>query len=192
VAEGQLGEDAWPAGLPTESSGGRIHDEHPFLPPESDRNPVRRLRGRLASPVVVLTAQHAGRRAGLTVSSVLVVDGDPGQLLAIVDPLSDLHDAVVGSGVAVVNLLGSADGPLAEAFGYQAPAPGGPFRLAEWVDSEWGPVLVGGIGWAGCRLLTDRRPMGWGVELHFAMENVTIGRDDAPLLRHRGRYGTFG
>jgi flavin reductase (DIM6/NTAB) family NADH-FMN oxidoreductase RutF len=173
------------------SSGGWIHHEHPFLPPESDRNPVRRLRGRLAGPVAVLTAEHAGRRAGLTVSSVLVVDGDPGQLLAIVDPLSDLHDAVLGSGVAVFNLLGSADRALAEAFGYQAPAPGGPFRLAEWTSSEWGPVLAGGIGWAGCRLLADQRPVGWGVELHFAVESVTIGRDDAPLLHHRGRYGTF-
>ena len=109
--------------------GGRIHAEHPFLPPESERNPVRRLRGRLASPVAVLTAEHAGQRAGLTVSSVLVVDGDPGQLLAIVDPLSDLHDAVLGSGRAVLNLLGAADRQLAEAFGFQSPAPGGPFRL---------------------------------------------------------------
>jgi flavin reductase (DIM6/NTAB) family NADH-FMN oxidoreductase RutF len=125
------------------------------------------------------------------VSSALVVDGDPGQLLAIVDPLSDLHDAVLGSGRAVLNLLGAADRQLAEAFGFQSPAPGGPFRLAEWEASAWGPVLAGATGWAGCRLLADQRPVGWGVELRFAIESGTIGRDDSPLLHHRGRYGTF-
>lgn len=177
---------------PDPDGGGQIHAEHPFLPPESERNPVRRLRGRLTSPVTLLTAEHAGRPAGLTVSSVLVADGDPGQLLVILDPLSDLHDAVLGSGAAVLNLLGTTDRRLAEAFGFQSPAPGGPFRLAEWAASEWGPVLVGATGWAGCRLLADQRPVGWGVELQFTIEHVTIGRDDPPLLHHRGRYGTFG
>jgi flavin reductase (DIM6/NTAB) family NADH-FMN oxidoreductase RutF len=173
-----------------DARGAKIHTEHPFLPPESERNPVRRLRGRLASPVAILTAEHAGQRAGLTVSSMLVVDGDPGQLLAMVDPLSDLHDSVLGSGAAVLNLLGVADHQLAEAFGFQAPAPGGPFGLADWTNSEWGPVLAGALGWAGCRLL-DQRPGGWAVELRLSIESVTIGRDNSPLLHHRGRYGTF-
>ena len=75
-----------------------IHHEHPFLPAEGDRNPVRRLRGRLAAPVTVLTAGAEPDRAGLTVSSVLVLDGDPGIVLAVVDPLSELHDAVLATG----------------------------------------------------------------------------------------------
>lgn len=170
-----------------------IHDEHPFLPPEPDRNPVRRLRGRLASPVTVLTAEHAGERAGLTVSSVLVVDGDPGEVLAVVDPLSDLHDAVRDSGTAVLNLLSWPDRQLAEAFGYQAPAPGGPFRLAEWVASEWGPVLADSTAWAGCRATGQPwQPVGWGLAIRLDIESVTIGRDAAPLVHHRGRYATFG
>jgi len=166
-----------------------IHSEHPFVPPESERNPIRRLRGRLASPVSLLTAEHAGERAGLTVSSVLVVDGDPGQLLAVVDPASDLYDAVRGSGAAVLNLLGWPDRQLAEAFGYLAPAPGGPFRLAEWTVSEWGPVLSGATAWAGCRLAGEpERAVGWGVLLQLAIQSVTLGRDAAPLVHHRGRY----
>lgn len=169
-----------------------VHPEHPFLPPEPERNPVRRLRGRLASPVAVLTAEHAGRRAGLTVSSVLVIDGDPGEVLAVVDPLSDLHDAVRDSRAAVLNLLGWSDRQLAEAFGYQAPAPGGPFRLADWTASEWGPVLTGALGWAGCRAIGLPWPAaGWGVAMRLAIESVTIGRDAAPLVHHRGRYATL-
>ena len=141
-----------------------IHHEHPFLPPEPERNPLRRLRGRLASPVTVLTAEHAGRAS--RPDGVLRPGGGrrPGQLLAIVDPLSDLHDAVAGRGTAVLNLLGWPDRQLAEAFGYQAPAPGGPFRLAEWTASEWGPVLAGATAWAGCRVTGEPwPPVGWGV-----------------------------
>lgn len=169
-----------------------VHSEHPFLPPEPDRNPVRRLRGRLASPVSLLTADHAGRRVGLTVSSVLVIDGDPGEVLAVVDPLSELHDAVRDSGAAVLNLLGWPDRQLAEAFGYQAPAPGGPFRMAEWADSDWGPVLTTATGWAGCRAIGQPWPAtGWGVAMRLAIQQVTVGRDGAPLVHHRGRYATI-
>jgi flavin reductase (DIM6/NTAB) family NADH-FMN oxidoreductase RutF len=169
-----------------------VHREHPFMPPEPERNPVRRLRGRLAGPVTLLTAEHAGQQAGLTVSSVLVVDGDPGEVLAVVDPLSDLHDAVRDSGTAVLNLLSWPDRQLAEAFGYQAPAPGGPFRLAEWTASAWGPVLATATAWAGCRAIGQPwSPAGWGVAMRLAIDSVTIGRDAAPLVHHRGRYATI-
>lgn len=166
-----------------------IHNEHPFLPAEGDRNPVRRLRGRLASPVTLLTAGQGADRTGLTVSSVLVVDGEPGVVLAVVDPLSDLHDRVLAGGTAVLNLLGWQHHGLAEAFGYQAPAPGGPFRLADWTTSRWGPVLAGALGWAGCRLIGQSpEPAGWGVQLRLRIEQVEIGPDDEPLVHHRGRY----
>ena len=55
-----------------------ISSEHPFLPPEQDRDPVRRLRGRLISPVTLWTAADGIDRAGLTVGSTVIADGDPG------------------------------------------------------------------------------------------------------------------
>ncbi|MGI8667319.1 MAG: flavin reductase family protein [Jatrophihabitans sp.] len=166
-----------------------IHDEHPFLPPEGERSPVRRLRGRLASPVTVFTAEHAGRQAGLTVSSVLVVDGEPGAIIAVLDPLADLRDVLQAAGTAVLNVLSWPDRQLAEAFGYQAPAPGGPFRLAEWTPTRWGPALTGATAWAGCRL--SERPfveVGWGLQVQLDIEQVTIGDDGEAMVHHRGRY----
>jgi flavin reductase (DIM6/NTAB) family NADH-FMN oxidoreductase RutF len=166
-----------------------IHNEHPFLPAEQDRNPVRRLRGRLASPVAVLTTEHNGVRAGLTVSSVLVVDGDPGAVLAVIDPLSELHDVLADSGTAVLNLLSWSHRQLADAFGYIAPAPGGPFRLADWQPSEWGPVLTGAPAWAGCRVSSqDWRSVGWGQLVEFSIDQVVLGADEEPLVHQRGRY----
>jgi flavin reductase (DIM6/NTAB) family NADH-FMN oxidoreductase RutF len=173
---------------PMDNGAVSIHNEHPFLAAEGDRNPVRRLRGRLASPVSVLTAGQDRRRAGLTVSSVLVVDGEPGTVLAVIDPLSELHDAVLATGSAVLNLLGWQHHQLADAFGYQAPAPGGPFRLGDWTDTRWGPALDDAPAWAGCRLTGQPTPIGWGVQLRLDIEQVQIGPDGQPLVHHRGRY----
>lgn len=169
-----------------------IHNEHPFLPAEGDRGPVRRLRGRLAAPVTVFTAELDGVRAGLTVSSMLVVDGEPGSVLAVLDPLSELSELLQKSGSALVNVLGWSHRQLADAFGYVAPAPGGPFRLAEWTDTSWGPALVGALGWAGCRL-ADRPAVavGWGVQVQLTIEQVWLPETepaDPPLIHQRGRY----
>ncbi len=179
-----------------------IHGEHPFLPAESERSPVRRLRGRLAAPVTVWTAVDKGERAGLTVSSVLVADGDPGYVVGVLDPLSDLWDALRNSGAAVVNVLGWQHRQLADAFGYVAPAPGGPFRSATWIDTEWGPALAGASAWAGCRLSgvpaaelgnteLGWTELGWGVEVRLRVEHTEIGADLPPLVHRRGRYSTF-
>lgn len=169
-----------------------IHSDHPFLPAEPDRNPIRRLRGRLASPVSIMTAGQDSDRAGLTVSSLLVVDGEPGAILAILDPLSDLCDVLRSTGAGVVNLLGWSDHRLAEAFGFAAPAPGGVFRLGDWAPTSWGPALASATAWAGCRL-SDRPPveLGWGLQVQLDIEQVSIGPEAEPLLHHRGHYRTL-
>jgi flavin reductase (DIM6/NTAB) family NADH-FMN oxidoreductase RutF len=169
-----------------------IHNEHPFLPPESDRGPVRRFRGRLASPVTLWTASQRGKRAGLTVSSLMVVDGEPGFVVGMIDPLSDLWDRLRGSGSAVVNVLGWQHRQLADQFGYVAPAPGGPFSNEQWQDTEWGPALVGAPAWAGCRLAPDAPvELGWGVQVRLQIAHTEIAEDTQPLVHRRGRYHTF-
>ena len=186
-----------------------IHSEHPFMPAEQDRSPVRRLRGRLASPVTLWTAGGADpdvARAGLTVSSMLIADGDPGHVVGVIDPLSDLWDSMRASGAAVVTILDWRQRQLADMFGYVAPAPGGPFAAAKWQQSAFGPVLKDDppVDWAGCRLPDEpARELGWGllvtleiVEVHLA-DSVAEPADSAadsaetavaPLVHRRGRY----
>ena len=50
-----------------------VGDENPFVAAVEDRDPGRRLRGRLVAPVTVWTASGADGPVGLTVSSVLMV-----------------------------------------------------------------------------------------------------------------------
>lgn len=163
-----------------------IHTTHPFADAEPD--PVRRLRGRLAASVTLLTSGAGAERSGLTVSSLLVANGEPARVLALVDPDSDLADAVHATGAAVVQLLGWEERDLAEAFAGTAPAPGGLFRQAAFEDTGWGPRLTGARTWAGLRL-EGSDDVGWSSLLRLVVEEATA--PDAappPLLHHRGRY----
>jgi flavin reductase (DIM6/NTAB) family NADH-FMN oxidoreductase RutF len=161
-----------------------IHASDPFASPEQDRSPVRRLRGRLASPVTLWTAPGP---AGLTVSSTLIADGDPGRVLGLIDDESELWAAVEECGRFTVAPLRAQDRQLADRFAGLMPAPGGPFRSQPWRETEYGPVLDGLDTWAGCRL-TGSRPYGWGLLVEGTIEHVEIGPDLDPLTHFRGRY----
>ncbi len=171
-----------------------IHSEHPFLPPEGDRSPARRFRGRLPAPVTVWTSGAAGAKpAGLTVSSLLISDGDPPELIGLIDPDSDLADAIARHGTIAVSLLARSDHALAEAFAGTAPAPGGAFRLAQWTDTDWGPVLVHTSAWLGARVIEEPQSAGWALLVRGVIEQVELAQSvEDPLAHLRGRYGSVG
>lgn len=164
-----------------------IHTSHPFLEPEGDRDPVRRLRGRMGATVSLWTAGSAADRAGLTVSSWLVAGGEPGRVLALLDPDADLTDVLLSTGRGVLQLLAWEDRDLADVFAGTAPAPGGPWRLAEWVDTDHGPRLGHAATWATLEVETDVE-VGWSRLVTCALVDVTVGDDDEPLVHRRGRY----
>jgi len=149
------------------------------------RSPLRRLRRRLPAAVTLWTAPGP---AGLTVSSTVVADGDPGRLLGIVDEESALWEAVEDSGRFAVTTLTSDDRQLADRFAGLLPAPGGLFGTAgAWTPSDYGPVPAGHGTWAGCRL-DSGRPFGWGLLVEATIETLEVGDPGAPLIHHRGRY----
>ncbi|WP_344771296.1 flavin reductase family protein [Aeromicrobium panaciterrae] len=162
-----------------------IHSDHPFLPPSGDRDPLRQLRGRMPAPVTVWASGVGSGRAGLTVSSVIVANGEPGHVLAVIDADSDWWTS--GPETVAVNVLAEEHRFLADAFAGTVPAPGGPFTLGVWTDGEWGPVLEGSAGWLGIRLLEETRPVGWGLLVEGVVEHVETGDSDA-LIHLRGRY----
>ena len=165
-----------------------IHSSDPFATPEHLRSPVRRLRGRLPAAVTLWTAGDQPR-AGLTVSSTLIADGDPGRLLGLVDEESDLWPVVQAVDRFAVILLGPADQQLADRFAGLLPAPGGLFSGYEWSQSNWGPIPSGHLTWAGCRL-DGAREFGWGLLVEATIEHVEVGQDE-PLVHQHGRYRTL-
>ncbi len=166
-----------------------IHSEHPFISPESGRDPVRRLRGRLGGAVTLWTTGGETSRAGLTVSSLMVAAGEPAHMLALLDPDSDFVEAFEETGKAVVQLLQWEHRMLADAFAGQFPAPGGPFRLGEWTPTDWGPLLVGASVWVGLRFAdSEPRSVGWSRLVDGIVEYAEVGAETAPLVHRRGRY----
>jgi 3-hydroxy-9,10-secoandrosta-1,3,5(10)-triene-9,17-dione monooxygenase reductase component len=178
---------------PPDNAPGHVPD-NPFLPPPHERNPVRRLRGRLAAPVTLWTAgQEDGRgrgsRAGLPVSAVVVADGDPGMLLGLVDENSELWSVLEDTGHFAVSVLRWEHRSVADAFAGTMPAPGGAFRLTSWRDTDWGPVPESVQTWAGCRLL-GARAFGWALAVEAEIEHIDLGEEADPLIHRRGRYFT--
>ncbi|WP_027862818.1 flavin reductase family protein [Marmoricola sp. URHB0036] len=161
-----------------------IHSEHPFLDPDPD--PVRRLRGRLGGAVTLWTS-GTEEWAGLTVSSVMVAGGEPGRLIALLDPDSDLRSVLAETGRSVVQLLEWGHRDLAEAFAGQLPSPGGPFRMGEWEQTEFGPRLVSATSWAAVELESSET-VGWSDLVVTRVVDVVLGDDAEPLVHRRGRY----
>jgi flavin reductase (DIM6/NTAB) family NADH-FMN oxidoreductase RutF len=119
---------------------------------------------------------------------VLVAPGDPARVLGLLDPDSDLVEAVRTTGTAVVQLLSWGHRDLADAFGGVAPAPGGPFRQGQWEDTAWGPVLQDAGAWLGMRLEGEPAEVGWSLLLDGVVEHVEVGEETEPLVHRRGRY----
>jgi flavin reductase (DIM6/NTAB) family NADH-FMN oxidoreductase RutF len=171
-----------------------IHSEHPFRTPEPGRDPARRLRGRLSAPVTVWTTGDQRHRVGLTVSSMLVSEGDPAEVVGLVNVDADLAEAVLSTRTVAVSVLGggSAERRLADVFAGLAPSPGGIFRTGSWTDTDWGPVYDDAVAWAGARLL-DGEPAqsGWALLVRARIEHIEFAplTDAHPALTHlRGRY----
>ncbi|MGY0230223.1 flavin reductase family protein [Longispora urticae] len=163
-----------------------IHVEHPFATPEGERGPVRRLRGRFGQTVTLWTAGVGAGRAGLPVASTMVADGEPGRILGLLDPESEVYDALTAAGRFAVHVLAPGQERISDEFAGLVPVPGGAFRNHGWQETEWGPVLAEATTWAGCRL-DDTRPFGYGHLVEATIEFVELG-DSGPLVYHRGRY----
>jgi 3-hydroxy-9,10-secoandrosta-1,3,5(10)-triene-9,17-dione monooxygenase reductase component len=170
-----------------------IHSSDPFATPEGEKSLLRRLRGRLPSAVTLWTANASdGSRAGLTVSSTVVIDGDPGRVLGVLDRESVLWEAVEATGRFAMTPLRETHRQLADKFAGLMPAPGGAFHGRDWQPTDYGPILAGASAWAGCRL-DEARPRGFGLVVEATVEHIEIGGSDEepPLIHYRGRYGTL-
>jgi 3-hydroxy-9,10-secoandrosta-1,3,5(10)-triene-9,17-dione monooxygenase reductase component len=167
-----------------------VHYEDPFATPAELREPARRLRGRLPLPVTIWTAGPPDARAGLTVSSVVVAEGEPSKVLGLVGPLTVLWDAIEDTGKFVVHLLGPSDKVLADRFAGLRPSPGGLFVDLGVEDTAWGPEIVELKSRAYCRLEQTSEP-GFQKLVVGVIERIFLDETTDPLVFYRGRYRTL-
>ncbi|MDH3538383.1 MAG: flavin reductase family protein [Acidimicrobiia bacterium] len=164
-----------------------IHDDHPFRDLPEDRDPVRQFRGRLAAPVTVITAGQPGNESALTVSSLMVAEGEPSSVIALIGTNTDLWEAIESTRRFVVHILGSSHRDDADAFAGIRPRPGGVFAGVAVEHSDWGPVLTDSANRAFCSLASS-------LELPFhhlvegEIERVEVADLDDPAIYFRGGY----
>ena len=166
---------------------GGIHYENPFITPQEARDPVRRLRGRLAAPVTLWTAGSPDEPFGLTMSSVLIAEGDPAVVFGLMKPGGDLLEAIRETGAFVVHVLDESHQALADVFAGLRPSPGGMFAGLDIVRSDWGPVLTGIANRAYCRL-QDVLDAGYLQLVRGCIDRIEPASLEDPLVYFRGRY----
>jgi flavin reductase (DIM6/NTAB) family NADH-FMN oxidoreductase RutF len=166
---------------------GEIHDEHPFKTPSELRDPVRRFRGRLAAPVTVVTAGGPAGRTGLTVSSLLVAEGEPSFIHLLIGATTDLWYAIEESNAFIVHVLEREHRELSDRFAGLRPSPGGLFAGLDVRDTPYGPELTGIGSRAYCRY-AGHRPGDHHALVHGVVEQLLLHDLRRPLQYFRGEY----
>ena len=173
-----------------------IHSGDPFRPERGSPNELRRLRARLPAAVTIWATGSGRERTGLTVSSMLVADGEPGYVVGLLKPETDLVDALQGMAAFTVSVLRYRHRQLADMFAGLAPAPGGLFGFGAWAQEAFGPVLADAIATASCTVDGAPVPTGYGVLLRATVDALDVvddvdpdDPDDLPLTYQRGTYG---
>jgi 3-hydroxy-9,10-secoandrosta-1,3,5(10)-triene-9,17-dione monooxygenase reductase component len=175
--------------MPGVDDGFRRLGADPFAAPPELRDPTRRLRGQLVEPVTVWTAYGPDERpAGVTVSSVLVAEGEPSGIIGLIGPVSDFWDAVVHSQRFVVHVLDADQARISDQLASRYP--GDPFEGIVVSHSAHGPVLEE-VGVRAACGLSGYTEAGYYHLVQGVIEDIAIGPDDAaPLVHYRGRYVT--
>ena len=164
-----------------------IHSEHPFSPDPADRDLARRFRGRLAAGVTIVTAGGDSKWTGLTVSSLLVVQGEPAQAQLVVGPTTDLWESAAETGRFIIHICRDEDRRLADVFAGLWPSPGGLFTGVPVAQSQWGPVLIDLPDRAYCRF-QSREEVGWSGVVVGLIEQVEVSDLQDPMVHFRSGY----
>jgi flavin reductase (DIM6/NTAB) family NADH-FMN oxidoreductase RutF len=135
--------------------------------------------------VSLWTAGAGSERAGLTVSSLLVAEGDPAEILGLVDPLSELHELAKRSGRFLVHVLEDKDDTVASFFAGRYPVD--PFEELDFEQDSYGPLLAGSRTLVRCAFVSSE-PVGFQNLLRGRIEAVELPEATHPLSWYRGDY----
>ena len=123
--------------------GGSVpnRDSNPFADAVGERHPARRFRGRLTGPVTIITSGDEDGRTGLTVSSIVVAEGEPPLVYFLLSATSDLFYAIEETRKFIVHVCAADHRDLADIFAGLRPSPGGKFIGRSVTQTDYGPVL---------------------------------------------------
>ncbi|MDO8616167.1 MAG: flavin reductase family protein [Dehalococcoidia bacterium] len=150
----------------------------------------RRVMGRFATGVTIVTTALDGEKHGMTANSVTSVSLEPMLVLVCVDKAADTHDILRRAGIFAVNILSADQAHLSEKFAKKE------FENAHGLDeiphhaaATGAPVIDGCLAYLDCRTLAEHHG---GDHTIFIGEVLDAGQSAGePLLLYNGRYGGF-
>jgi hypothetical protein len=136
------------------------------------------------APVTGWTAGQLPGGAGLTVSLVLVPQGQPARLLGLLDPTSVVWETVLEPRVLVVQVLAAGDQALAERCSKVRPPIRGSFERLAVAGSPWSGAGGSRPG-AACRL-AGSTPVGYAELVQGQVEQLELPDLEDPLASRHG------
>jgi flavin reductase (DIM6/NTAB) family NADH-FMN oxidoreductase RutF len=148
----------------------------------------RRVLGRFATGVTIVTTSQGSRRAGITVNAFTSVSLDPPLVLVCVERRSYVHDLIASSRAFAVNVLTAEQADVSRCFAAKSEAKLTRFCGVTTHDEVTGaPVFDRCASFVDCQL---EAIYPGGDHSIFVGRVVALGGDDVPpLLYYRGKYG---
>lgn len=146
---------------------------------ELDIPTFRRVVGRFATGVVVLTTRTDEGLHGLTANAFCSVSLDPLLVLVCVDKLARGHDRVEHAQAFAISILSDRQEFLADRFAGRAPLVNARFDGAPFHEAVTGaPILEGSAAWLDCRLWAT-----YDGGDHSIFVGQAVGADEDPSMR---------
>jgi flavin reductase (DIM6/NTAB) family NADH-FMN oxidoreductase RutF len=135
------------------------------------------------SAVAVVTAEHEGRRRGLTATAVCSVSADPPQVLACVNKAGRAHACIEQANAFGINYLAESQAQIALAFSRPAEDPDGRFEDDGWTEGAQGvPLLKSALVSFACRIA---QRIDCGTHTIFIGEIVEIRQQESRSLLYK-------
>jgi flavin reductase (DIM6/NTAB) family NADH-FMN oxidoreductase RutF len=145
----------------------------------------RRIMGRFATGITVVTTVHDGQPCGMTANAVASLSLDPPLVLVAVDRGAQMHGHLTAGQCFAVNVLREDQEALSRRFAARGPKEFGDLRLTESVTGA--PIFAEALAWLDCRL-SSVLP---GGDHDIFIGEIVAGEahDGRPLLFYQGQYG---
>lgn len=149
-----------------------------------DPQSQRRILGRFATGVTVVTTRHEDTWHGMTANAVASLSLDPPLVLVAVDRGAQMHAHLTAGGCFAVNVLGEDQEQLSRRFAARGPKEFGDLRV---VTGESGaPILADSLAWVDCRV--SEVLSGGDHDIFVGLILAGDARDGRPLLFYAGQY----
>lgn len=148
----------------------------------------RKVMGRFASGVTVVTTCQGDQRAGITVNAFCSVSLDPPLVLVCIEQRNYTHDLVSESGIFAVNILSSAQADISRCFASQSDAKFRDFcGVSTHQEATGAPVFDTCVAFVDCQLVAMYP--GGDHSIFVGRVQALGSSEEAPLLYYRARYG---